>query len=217
MIFVGKREAGETLYRLCEDISADQAEQTVLFILGQEKFRALRYNDPIEMDDADTDPVHPAAKEKEDYDNFGFNGVFSDNPEDKVAEVGDLLFGNTFGRTSAKEKKGRAKNDRDKYKDFQGALRYIVSNGGDQGVHVVMQINKPENYLYDKDTDNKTVRRSFKHFVMFRSDESVSTFLRLGSDMALNELSSDLQRLRAIYFNEQNDTHVLFTPYRINH
>lgn len=215
--FVGKREAGETLYRLCEDISSDQAEQTVLFILGQEKFRALRYNDPIEMDDADTEPVRPAAKEKEDYDSFGFNGVFSDSPEDKVEEVGDLLFGDTFGRAPAREKKGRAKNDRDKYKDFQSALRYIVSNGGDQGVHVVMQINKPENYLYDERIDYKTVRRSFKHFVMFRSDESAGNFLRLGSGMALNELSSDLQRLRAIYFNEQNDTYVLFTPYRINH
>lgn len=222
---VNKQEAGDTLYRLCKDINAVQAEQTVLFILGQEKCRGLKEEEKIGMYDnaAEAEPKSSEVKEEVDYDSFGFDPVFpSDNSEGKVENVDDLIFGDACKRGPAKEevkeKKGNAKDERENYKNFRDALRYIVDKGGHQGVHVVMQINRPENYLFERN-NAKTLRQAFNHFVMFRSDESASTLLDLkkGTNLQIQNLSSDLERLRAIYFNEPSDKYVMLTPYRINH
>ena len=49
---------------------------------------------------------------------------------------------------------------------------------------------------------------------MLRSDENAVNRLNLNDDLALENLSSDPERLRAYYYNEATDTYVLFTPYR---
>ena len=46
------------------------------------------------------------------------------------------------------------------------------------------------------------------------SEENAINRLNLNDDIALENLSSDPERLRAFYYNETNDSYTLFTPYK---
>lgn len=131
--------------------------------------------------------VGETVKEEEDSDDFGFGSAFTDSP----------------------------KND-DKYDTYRKALSYILDYGGEQGVHVVLQIDKPEKFMFEEYVTGKTIFSKFKYIIMLRSDENAINRLNLSDDIALENLSSDPERLRAIYYNEPNDSYVLLTPYRIN-
>ena len=53
----------------------------------------------------------------------------------------------------------------------------------------------------------------FRHLVMLKSDPNAVNFIGLSDDLKLENLSSDIERLRAIYYNETNDSYALFTPF----
>jgi hypothetical protein len=53
----------------------------------------------------------------------------------------------------------------------------------------------------------------FHHVVMLRSDSSAVNNLGMSDDLKLENLSSDIERLRAIYYNETNNSYTLFTPF----
>lgn len=175
--FIGKRDCGKTLYELCEDIDTKRVRPTVLMILGQEKFRDLKFDNDIED--------IPKETSDEPTDDFGFGSAFLESPK-----------------------------DRKKYDTYRKALAYILDYGGEAGVHVVLQIDKPDKFLFDDNFRSKTVFQKFKHLVMLRSDANSVVRLDLSDDVAPESLSSDLERLRAIYYNESNDSYTLFTPYR---
>ena len=174
--FVVKKEVGKTLYQLCIDIEEHKVQPTALFILGQEKFRDLKFDNEIE--------------------------VLQDNAE---KESDDFGFGVAFTEHS---------NGTNKFNTYRKALSYILDYGGEQGVHVVMQLDKPDKFLFDDYVTGKTVFSKFKHLIMLRSDENAINRLNLNDDLALENLSSDPERLRAYYYNETKDSYVLFTPYR---
>ena len=173
---VAKKEIGKTLYQLCSDIEDSKVQPTTLFILGQERFRDLKFDNEIEVV---SDNTH------EDSDDFGFGSAFTENA-----------------------------NGTNKFNTYRKALTYILDYGGEQGVHVVMQIDKPDKFLFDDYVTGKTVFSKFKHLIMLRSDENAINRLNLNDDLALENLSSDPERLRAYYYNESTDSYVLFTPYR---
>ena len=173
---VPKKEVGKNLYQICSDIEGHQAQPTAIFILGQERFRDLKFDNEIE--------------------------VATDNAN---VESDDFGFGNAFAENS---------DGANKYNTYRKALSYILDYGGEQGVHVVMQIDKPDKFLFDDYVTGKNVFSKFKHLVMLRSDENAVNRLNLNDDLALENLSSDPERLRAYYYNESTDTYVLFTPYR---
>ena len=173
---VPKKEVGKELYQLCTDIDEHKVQPTALFVLGQERFRDLKFDNEIEVT---TDKVNVES------DDFGFGNAFTDNS-----------------------------NDANKYNTYRKALSYILDYGGEQGVHVVMQIDKPDRFLFEDYVTGKTVFSKFKHLIMLRSDENAINRLNLNDDLALENLSSDPERLRAYYYNEATDTYVLFTPYR---
>ena len=171
---VPKKEAGNILHQLCTGIDEHQVQPTALFILGQERFRDLKFDNEIEVD--------------------------SDNAN---VESDDFGFGSAFTEKS---------NDTNKFNTYRKALSYILDYGGEQGVHVVMQIDKPDRFMFDDYVTGKTVFSKFKHLIMLRSDENAINRLNLNDELALENLSSDPERLRAYYYNEATDTYVLFTP-----
>ena len=173
---VPKKEVGKTLYQICSDIEGHQVQPTALFILGQERFRDLKFDNDIEVTADDTNV---------ESDDFGFGNAFADNS-----------------------------NGTNRYNTYRKALSYILDFGGEQGVHVIMQLDKPDRFLFDDYVTGKTVFSKFKHLIMLRSDENAVNRLNLNDDLALENLSSDPERLRAYYYNEATDTYVLFTPYR---
>ena len=165
---------GPELQSIATSIKNRDAEPTVLYILGQERFRELRMDMEIATE-------KPAA----DSDDFGFDS-------------------STFS--------GSGSSDAD-FNSYQKVIEYILKNGAEVGVHVVLQIDKPKQLLFSDYMSAKEFFNMFHHLVMLKSDENAVNTLGLSDDLKLENLSSDIERLRAIYFNETNNSYTLFTPF----
>lgn len=110
---------------------------------------------------------------------------------------------------------GGGKQDAD-ISSYRKALSYILDNGPQVGVHTLLQIDVPSKLLYTDDYINaKYVFNKFNHLVMSRSEESASIALGLKDDIRLDKLSSDEERLRAIYYASDRDMYQMFTPFII--
>lgn len=173
-IIEGRKNRGVFLRRLAEDISEGTARETILLILGQERFRELRMD--LEIDE---------AQKRDDESPFG---------------LGDFSFGNGDSPT--------------RVSSFRQAMETILDKGSEQGVHVVMQLDKPSNFLFSDYITPKMVYSKFKHLVMLKSEETASAILRLSDNIRLETLSKDTERLRAYYYAEESDSYTLFTPYQ---
>ena len=165
---------GPELQSIATSIKNRDAEPTVLYILGQERFRELRMDMEIAME-------KPVA----DSDDFGFDSsMFS----------------------------GGGSSDAD-FNSYQKVIEYILKNGAEVGVHVVLQIDKPKQLLFADYMSAKDFFNMFHHLVMLKSDENAVNTLGMSDDLKLENLSSDIERLRAIYYNETNNSYTLFTPF----
>ena len=100
--------------------------------------------------------------------------------------------------------------------DFDSYLKvidYILKNGAEVGVHVILQIDKPKQLLFSDYLSAKEFFNMFHHLVMLKSDDNAVNTLGMSDDLRLENLSSDIERLRAIYYNETNNSYTLFTPF----
>ena len=165
---------GAELQSIASSIKDRTAEQTVLYILGQERFRELR----MDMEIATEKPASAA-------DDFGFDSsMFS----------------------------GSGSSDSE-FNSYQKVIEYILKNGAEVGVHVILQIDKPKQLLFSDYLSAKEFFNMFHHLVMLKSDENAVNTLGLSDDLKLENLSSDIERLRAVYYNETNNSYTLFTPF----
>lgn len=174
-IIEGRKDRGKFLKQLAEDISNETVENTILLILGQERFRELKM---------DMEIAQEQSKPSED-DAFGFGGFSFSNEGTSSTSV----------------------------KTFKQALELILDKGPEFGVHTIMQLDKPSNFLFSDYISPKMVYQKFKHLIMLKSDEAASAQLHLNDNIRLETLSKDLERLRAYYYSEESDTYTLFTPY----
>ena len=167
-------KCGAELQAIANSIKDRTAEQTVLYILGQERFRELR----MDMEIATAEPASAA-------DDFGFDtSMFS------AGGSGDASFNS-----------------------YQKVIEYILKNGAEAGVHVVLQIDKPKQLLFADYMSARDFFNMFHHLIMLKSDENAVNTLGMSDDLRLENLSSDIERLRAIYYNETNNSYTLFTPF----
>ena len=165
---------GAELQQIATSIKERTAEPTVLYILGQERFRELRMDMEIETE-------KPASA----ADDFGIDSsMFS------AGDSGDANFNS-----------------------YQKVIEYILRNGAEVGVHVVLQIDKPKQLLFADYMSARDFFNMFHHLIMLKSDENAVNTLGMSDDLRLENLSSDIERLRAIYFNETNNSYTLFTPF----
>lgn len=167
-------KCGAELQAIANSIKDRTAEQTVLYILGQERFRELR----MDMEIATEKPASAA-------DDFGFDSsMFS------AGDSGDASFNS-----------------------YQKVIEYILKNGAEVGVHVILQIDKPKQLLFADYMSARDFFNMFHHLIMLKSDENAINTLGMSDDLRLENLSSDIERLRAIYYNETNNSYTLFTPF----
>ena len=174
-IIEGRKDRGKFLKQLAEDISNETVENTILLILGQERFRELKMDMEISNE----------KKQESSDDAFGFGGFSFSNEGTSSSSI----------------------------KTFKQALELILDKGPELGVHTIMQLDKPSNFLFSDYISPKLVYQKFKHLIMLKSDESASAQLHLNDNIRLETLSKDLERLRAYYYSEESDTYTLFTPY----
>lgn len=175
---IGKRKIGQYLYDLATDIKNEEVKRQVLFILGQERFRQLKLDEEIELEDSGS------------------------SQSDDASPFGALSFGSPSSASVDS-----------KFNTFKKALAYIMSEGPAQGVHIVLQLDKPDKFLYEDYVSSKMIISKFNHIVILRSEEKVAMTLGLRDDIRPENLSSDTERLRAYYFATMNDEYKLFTPY----
>ena len=168
------QNCGGELVNIANSIMERTAEPTVLYILGQERFRELR----MDMEIAFTKPTVAA-------DDFGF-----DSSMFTAGDSGSMNFNS-----------------------YQKAIEYILKNGAEVGVHVILQIDKPKQLLFSDYMSAKDFFNMFHHLIMLKSDENAVNSLGMSDDLKLENLSSDIERLRVIYYNETNNSYTLFTPF----
>ena len=182
---IARRKRAAELKKLAESIANENVAPTILVVIGQERFRELKLN--LEIKDA----------EVEDTQTVDANGMV--NP----------FAGLNFASSLPGEKK------QIDVSNFEKAMRYILENGPEQGVHTILQIDKPSKLLFQEYVLSKNVFSMFKHIVMLRSEEKTAMTLGLSDDIRLEDLSSEHERLRAYYYSEEDDSYQLFSPYML--
>lgn len=170
------RERGELLLHLGDAVRANRAEETVVLVLGQERWREVR-------NDKELESAQTVAEQSQ-----GGGSSF----------LGGLSFG--AGRQTQRT--------------YRSELQYLLENGSEQGVHFILQVDKPQNLLGGQNLSQQFVKKLFRHWVMLHSASEAALSLRLRDDIRLENLSDDLDRLRAIYYSDDTDTYHLITPYR---
>lgn len=98
---------------------------------------------------------------------------------------------------------------------YRKALAYILDNGPQMGVNTLLQVDQPSKILYEDYVNAKFVFGKFNHLVMLRSEEKAAAPLGLSDDIHLDQLPSEDERLRAIYYASDRDIYQMFTPYII--
>lgn len=98
---------------------------------------------------------------------------------------------------------------------YRKALSYILDNGPQYGVNILLQVDVPSKVLYEDYVNAKFIFGKFNHLVMFRSEEKAAAPLGLNDDIHLDQLPAEEERTRAIYYASDRDVYQMFTPYII--
>lgn len=177
-----RKKTSELLLHLNATIENDMvsAQNTMLVILGQKRFRDL-------MNDSLID-----APQKE--------------PQTLPPRLG-------YGSEARNEVRSSGSKAAVTYKSI---LKNILKNGPDKGIHTIIQVDRPENLLFD---DTFSPKEKAIHFfanqVYLRTAEESSSKSRLPEEIKPKALSSDdPERLRAYFYNAAHSpSSVLFMPF----
>ena len=181
------------LYQLCKDIASGSARPTMLTILGEETFRELKFDEPLEFaEDNNSNPTKDEAPMS--YD-------------DALAMMN--MLGNPV---TSKPQTDSGISD---IKTMMQALEYILDHGPENGVHTIMQLDRIGNFYITKEgyVNSKAVYSRFAHLLILRSGENDVSTLTLPDDIRPAVLEDNGERLRAYYYNEGSNRYELFTPY----
>lgn len=128
--------------------------------------------------------------------------------EDSMEETSvlDLMGGLEFGLSDSKIK--QPKNIRD-------AIKIILEQGPILGVHTVLQLDKIDRFLFEDSIYGRDIKKIFKHLILLKSNENLTSYLGLDDDLHPERLSESKSNLRAIYYNDDFETYRLFTPYKL--
>ena len=95
--------------------------------------------------------------------------------------------------------------------DIPTALTYILEEGPNQGVHILLYVDKPANILFKGDYDANATDK-FRHKIMLRSENKYLFSMRFSQEIDVEMLNDEEEHLRAYYYPGDGDP-ILFTPY----
>ena len=179
---VERTQSGILLQQLVDDICHQCATPTVLAIIGSERFAEMKRKSPL-----------PSRQKSDDFDPA--NDVISMD----FGEMGDL-FGDSGNYLDAS-----------RVKTYPDALKFILDEGPMQGIHVLLQVDKPENILFEGEYCTDATDK-FHHKVILRTENKYLAPMRFSTDIDVESLGEDEERLRAYYYPEDGEPQ-LFTPY----
>ncbi len=179
---IDQNQSGEALLRMAEDLRSKTMPPMILCILGHERFTDMKRNSPLH-----NDTPSDSIKMVEGIEVLGFSD--------------DLLI-DANGINAGKQSSP--------FKNYHDAFKYILDEGPMQHVHVILQVDKPANILFEGEYgDNAT--EFFRHRIILRSENKHLIPLKLSEDIDVQTLSDDEEHLRAYYYPE-GDLPQLFTP-----
>ncbi len=190
---VAPRHRKQTLYSLCKDIAAGTARPTVLTILGEEAFRELKHDEPLD--------IETNAKPEE------TNGISSSD---------NMSFDDALAMMNMLSNPVKETDDLKKIKTVASALKYILERGPENAVHTVMQMDRMDNYYIGNENGYvgaKTIYSHFAHIILLRSGGQDVLRLNLPDEISPASLEDNAERLRAYYYNEGGNRYSLLTPY----
>lgn len=214
-------ERGEIIAKLANDIGCERVIPTILVIIGQQLFRELKKDLPINIEVEELPEVSLSESAgPTDADLNLENGIEDISEVSEEVEEVDLGFDETdscFELDESSEENDINQMPQGNFKKlettFGKAIRTILRNGPEYGVHTVMQIDKLGNLLFEEYLAKKQLYSLFSHFLIHRSDEATSNAFDLRDNVRPENLTADEERLKAIYYNEERDTCVTFSPY----
>ena len=115
-----------------------------------------------------------------------------------------------FKKDTVADLGGITQQEGSKIKKYQEALKYIFDEGPKQGVHVIMQVDKPANVFFDE--YSREAGALFKHRVILKSENKHLALLRPSEEIDVQVLSDDKEHLRAYYYPD-GESPILFTPF----
>lgn len=190
---VRPRDRKALLYQLCKDIASGTARPTMLTILGEETFRELKFDEPLDIAEG--------------------NNSTQANVEEPMSFDDALSMMNMLGNpVTSKPQTDSGISD---IKTVMQALEYILDRGPENGVHTIMQLDRIGNFYITKDgyVNSKAVYSRFAHLLILRTGENDLVTLSLPDNIRPAALEDNGERLRAYYYNEGSNRYELFTPY----
>ena len=178
---IQQNKSGELLKSIADDIYHKSVPNMILTILGNERFSEMKRNSLL-IEERDLSEMEVVGR----LETLGFK-------KDTVADLG-----------------GITQQEGSKIKKYQEALKYILDEGPKQGVHVIMQVDKPANVFFDE--YSREAGALFKHRVILKSENKYLAPLRLSEDIDVQVLSDDKEHLRAYYYPD-GESPILFTPF----
>ncbi len=210
---VERRDSGALLRQLANDTSKQQAQETVLLILGSERFAEMKRKSPLISTGPtiiDSDKGFDVSSGVVNMDFFAptsyedFQEELNGKPSAYAQQIEE--------QAKAYATSGDDDTEDDVVKTFPEALRFILDEGPTQGVHILLQTDKPTNILFE-DYPSETVAM-FKHKVILRSENKYLAPMRFSVEINVETLCDEEERLRAFYYPEDGGPR-LFTPYII--
>lgn len=186
---IERSKSGRIFADIAKDISNDCARPVVLAIIGSERFIEMKRNLPLEKGSNEKTII----SEETSNDNTDLI-----EPMTFDLDLPDLESGNNISNTKMP-------------KTFQKALNYILEEGPMQGVHVLLQVDKPGNILFEGDYGLNATDK-FRHKVILKSENKFLQPMRFSQDIDVESLSDEEEHLRAYYYPE-GDNPQLFTPF----
>ncbi len=96
---------------------------------------------------------------------------------------------------------------------YPKALMYLLEEGPMHDVHILMQVDKPQDILFTDDYDVEAATK-FRHKLILRSENKHLAPFRFSRDIDVERLGDEEERMRAWYYPEGDDP-ILFTPYQM--
>lgn len=178
---IDRQRSARTFKAIAEDVRNNVARPVVLCIIGNERFAEMKRNLPLES---------TASKEE--------TMAFGELEPLSFGDINDLGGGMSMGGATSEM-------------TFQQALNYILDEGPMQGVHTLLQVDKPGNILFEGDFGLNATDK-FRHKVILRSENKYLQPMRFSADIDVEILSDEEEHLRAYYYPEGDDPQ-LFTPF----
>lgn len=238
----GDVKAGEKLALLSHAVKCEKARPTFVVIIGQQKFKQLKKSVSITVDeipptsnnwgnfmtleddrmiDPTTIPPDPIPheipslaendKEEKHDDEFGFDAKTGNSFAVSKESHTQGLTNQSVKQTNEPEKPERIIEV-----NVANALETILKLGPEQNVHTLIQIDRPQNILFDDGFtySKKNVQALFAHILAHKGDEASDNTLGLRDKKAdITQLTNDEERLKAYYYNVDTDTVLAYSPF----